>query len=66
MMIFFSLYSPADAYSTGSSLMPQKKNPDGLELLRAKAGRILGKVSRSLLLNPSSTNFVAPASDGRF
>ena len=32
----------SDAYSTGSSLMPQKKNPDALELLRGKAGRVLG------------------------
>uniref|UniRef100_A0A7S2XUD4 Argininosuccinate lyase n=1 Tax=Attheya septentrionalis TaxID=420275 RepID=A0A7S2XUD4_9STRA len=32
-----------DAYSTGSSLMPQKKNPDALELLRGKAGIALGK-----------------------
>lgn len=32
----------ADAHSTGSSLMPQKKNPDPLELLRGKAGRLLG------------------------
>jgi len=32
-----------DAYATGSSLMPQKKNPDALELLRGKAGIILGK-----------------------
>ena len=32
----------ADAYSTGSSLMPQKKNPDALELLRGKAGRVIG------------------------
>jgi argininosuccinate lyase len=31
-----------DAYATGSSLMPQKKNPDSLELLRGKAGRLLG------------------------
>ena len=37
-------YSLADAYSTGSSLMPQKRNPDGLELIRAKAGRIFGHV----------------------
>lgn len=34
----------ADAYSTGSSLMPQKKNPDSLELVRGKAGRVLGQV----------------------
>ncbi len=35
----------ADAYSTGSSLMPQKKNPDGLELLRGKAGRLQGHLA---------------------
>lgn len=35
----------ADAYSTGSSLMPQKKNPDALELLRGKAGRVLGNTT---------------------
>jgi argininosuccinate lyase len=29
----------SDAYCTGSSLMPQKKNPDALELLRGKTGR---------------------------
>ena len=31
-----------DAYSTGSSIMPQKKNPDALELARGKTGRMLG------------------------
>ena len=31
-----------DAYSTGSSIMPQKKNPDSLELLRGKSGRLYG------------------------
>jgi argininosuccinate lyase len=31
-----------DAYATGSSLMPQKKNPDSLELLRGKVGRMVG------------------------
>lgn len=31
--------------STGSSLMPQKKNPDSLELIRSKAGRMFGRVS---------------------
>ncbi len=35
----------SDAYSTGSSLMPQKKNPDALELLRGKAGRVLGNAT---------------------
>jgi argininosuccinate lyase len=34
-----------DAYSTGSSLMPQKKNPDTLELTRGKAGRLLGHLT---------------------
>lgn len=34
-----------DAYSTGSSLMPQKKNPDPLELARGKAGRLLGHLT---------------------
>jgi argininosuccinate lyase len=36
---FFEL---SDALSTGSSMMPQKKNPDPLELVRGKAGRVLG------------------------
>jgi argininosuccinate lyase len=31
-----------DAYTTGSSLMPQKRNPDPLELMRGKAGRVTG------------------------
>lgn len=31
-----------DAVTTGSSMMPQKKNPDGLELIRGKVGRVLG------------------------
>eukprot|EP00306_Pavlova_sp_CCMP459_P017187 CAMPEP_0185199100 /NCGR_PEP_ID=MMETSP1140-20130426/44374_1 /TAXON_ID=298111 /ORGANISM="Pavlova sp., Strain CCMP459" /LENGTH=460 /DNA_ID=CAMNT_0027766347 /DNA_START=14 /DNA_END=1396 /DNA_ORIENTATION=+ len=38
----FGFVSFADAYSTGSSLMPQKKNPDALELLRGKTARVLG------------------------
>ncbi len=41
----FSFVSLADAYSTGSSLMPQKKNPDALELLRGKSGRVLGNMA---------------------
>ncbi|ETV88172.1 argininosuccinate lyase, variant [Aphanomyces astaci] len=35
----------ADAYSTGSSLMPQKKNPDALELLRGKSGAVIGRLN---------------------
>jgi argininosuccinate lyase len=38
----FGFITLADAYSTGSSLMPQKKNPDAAELLRGKAGRLVG------------------------
>jgi len=34
----------SDAYSTGSSLMPQKKNPDVCELTRGKAGRLIGNL----------------------
>jgi argininosuccinate lyase len=33
-----------DAYSTGSSLMPQKKNPDSMELVRGKSGRLIGNL----------------------
>jgi argininosuccinate lyase len=41
----FGFVTIADAYSTGSSLMPQKKNADSLELLRGKSGRILGSMA---------------------
>jgi argininosuccinate lyase len=39
-----------DAYATGSSLMPQKKNPDALELIRGKAGRQIGNLTRLLVV----------------
>uniref|UniRef100_A0A667ZVV0 Argininosuccinate lyase n=1 Tax=Myripristis murdjan TaxID=586833 RepID=A0A667ZVV0_9TELE len=39
----FSFLMLSDAYSTGSSLMPQKKNADSLELIRSKAGRVFGR-----------------------
>jgi argininosuccinate lyase len=38
----FGYFELSDAFSTGSSLMPQKKNPDMFELARAKAGTLLG------------------------
>lgn len=41
----FGYVSLADAYSTGSSLMPQKKNSDSLELLRGKSGRVFGQLT---------------------
>ncbi|MFP4520989.1 MAG: argininosuccinate lyase [Fibrobacterota bacterium] len=40
----FGYIELSDAYSTGSSIMPQKKNPDSLELLRGKCGRIFGSL----------------------
>ncbi len=39
-----------DAFSTGSSIMPQKKNPDIAELARGKAGRLIGHVAGSLAM----------------
>ncbi len=38
----FRFVTMSDRFSTGSSIMPQKKNPDAAELVRAKVGRILG------------------------
>ncbi len=40
----FSFATLGDAVSTGSSMMPNKKNPDGAELLRGKAGRVYGNL----------------------
>ena len=44
----FGFVRLSDAYSTGSSLMPQKRNPDALELARAKAARLLGGLTGML------------------
>ncbi len=41
----FGFVTIADAFSTGSSIMPQKKNPDVLELTRGKAGSLLGHLT---------------------
>lgn len=41
----FGFINLDDAYSTGSSIMPQKKNPDVAELVRGKAGRVFGSLS---------------------
>ena len=46
----FSFIRIADAYTTGSSLMPQKKNPDVAELLRGKSGRVIGNLVALLTL----------------
>ena len=41
----FGFFELADTAATGSSLMPQKKNPDPLELVRGKSGRAIGRVA---------------------
>jgi argininosuccinate lyase len=41
----FGFLRLADAFSTGSSIMPQKRNPDAAELVRAKCGRIIGALT---------------------
>ncbi|XP_036251292.1 LOW QUALITY PROTEIN: argininosuccinate lyase-like [Molothrus ater] len=46
----FGFLTLSDAYSTGSSLMPQKKNPDSLELIRSKAGRVFGRLAAILMV----------------
>ena len=40
----FDFIALSDAYSTGSSIMPQKKNPDSLELVRGKTGKLYGNL----------------------
>uniref|UniRef100_A0A8C6B863 Argininosuccinate lyase n=1 Tax=Monodon monoceros TaxID=40151 RepID=A0A8C6B863_MONMO len=51
----FNLVQLSDAYSTGSSLMPQKKNPDSLELIRSKAGRVFGREDKEAVFEVSNT-----------
>ncbi|MFN8008545.1 MAG: argininosuccinate lyase [Terriglobia bacterium] len=46
----FGFVELSDAVTTGSSLMPHKKNPDSLELIRGKSARILGHLAGSLSL----------------
>ena len=46
----FNFIKIADAYTTGSSLMPQKKNPDIAELTRGKTGRVIGNLMSLLTL----------------
>ena len=42
----FGFVRLSDAFTTGSSIMPQKKNPDAAELVRAKTGRVLGSLTQ--------------------
>lgn len=46
----FKFYELDDAYSTGSSMMPQKKNPDVAELTRGKTGRVYGDLVSLLVI----------------
>jgi argininosuccinate lyase len=46
----FAWAKVADAYSTGSSIMPQKKNPDMAELARGKSGRLVGNLMSVLTM----------------
>ena len=46
----FGLIRLSDGFSTGSSLMPQKRNPDVAELVRGKAGRLVGNLTAFLTL----------------
>lgn len=45
----FAFLQLSDAYCTGSSLMPQKKNSDSLELIRGKTGRLFGRLAGFLM-----------------
>ena len=45
----FGFIELPDTFTTGSSLMPQKKNPDSFELIRGKTGRILGNLTNLLI-----------------
>jgi argininosuccinate lyase len=44
----FGFFALSDAVATGSSLMPQKKNPDSMELVRGKSGRVFGHLQALL------------------
>ena len=46
----FHFVALSDAFSTGSSIMPQKRNPDAAELVRAKSGRIIGALTGLLVV----------------
>ncbi len=46
----FGFVRLADQYSTGSSIMPQKRNPDAAELVRAKSGRLMGALTTLLVV----------------
>ncbi len=46
----FGFVRMAEAFSSGSSIMPQKRNPDAAELVRAKSGRVIGRLDALLIV----------------
>ena len=62
----FGFITFSDAFSTGSSLMPQKKNPDMAELTRGKAGRLYGNLiaQSALHLKPTGILVLELGHDG--
>ena len=46
----FNFISLPDSLTTGSSIMPQKRNPDGAEIIRSKAGRVIGSLNTLLVV----------------
>jgi argininosuccinate lyase len=46
----FNFISLSDAFTTGSSIMPQKRNPDAAELVRGKTGRIIGALNALMVM----------------
>jgi argininosuccinate lyase len=46
----FRFVTLSDAFTTGSSIMPQKRNPDAAELVRAKAGHVIGSLTQLLIV----------------
>ncbi len=46
----FGFVRLSDAFTTGSSIMPQKRNPDAAELVRAKSGRIIGALNAMMIV----------------
>ena len=58
----FRFVTLSDRFSTGSSIMPQKKNPDAAELIRAKIGRITGALVALLTVMKGLPRWLAPHS----
>src|SRR3546814_19431961 len=51
----FGFVRLSDAFTTGSSLMPQKRNPNAAELVRSKTGRLLGAMSGLVIMKKIGT-----------